>query len=148
MTLPAHLENAVKDRLRAFLADTSPDPLGLRAVVAKFGALPLITDMGGCYALRLDGEVVSFAWDEPHGLAVVDDERLRNTALNQGSQRYPELAPLVPARPAEAIDCRSCGGTGIVAFEGRSLPNNVICFCGGLGWIPADSSRGRREPGG
>ncbi len=101
-------------------------------------------DIGGCYALRLDGEVVTFAWDEPHGLSAVDDERLRNTALQQGSRKYPELATLVPARPSEAVDCRSCGGTGVIVVEGRSFPN-IICACGGLGWIPAGSSPSRLE---
>jgi hypothetical protein len=145
VTLPPHIENAVTERLRAFLGNTAPDPLGLRAVVAKFGSLPVIMDMGGCYALQLDGAVVTFAWDEPHGLAVVDDERLRNIALYQGSRKYPELATLVPARPLQAADCRSCGGTGIVLVEGRSFPD-IICFCGGLGWIPASSSGDRPEP--
>jgi hypothetical protein len=135
------IESAVAERLRAFLADTAPDPLGLRAVVAKFGSLPLILDMGGCYALRRDGEVVSFAWDEPHGLAVVADDRLRNAAFYQGSLKYPELNALVPARPPNAIDCSSCGGTGTLSLEGRSAPN-VICFCGGLGWVPVGSSKG------
>ena len=143
MAREPNIESAVAERLRAFLADTAPDPLGLRAVVEKFGSLPLILDMGGCYALRTDGEVVSFAWDEPHGLMVVDDERLRNVALHQGSLKYPELKALVPSRPSGAIDCSSCGGTGTTSLGARSVAS-VICFCGGLGWIPVGSSSGGR----
>jgi len=134
VSLPPELEAAVNERLRAYLAGTWPDPLGLRALVAKFGALPLITDWGGCYAMQLDGEIVTYEWEEPHRLAVLRDEQLRRTALFQGSRKYPELTPLVPARPSAATDCPSCGGTGVVVIKGQSLPN-VICTCGGLGWV-------------
>ncbi len=135
MSLPPDLEAAVRERLQEYLAGTWPDPLSLRAIVARFGALPLITDWGGCYALRLDGEIVTYEWEEPHRLAVLGDERLRRAALFQGSRKYPELARLVPARPSAATDCRSCGGTGVVVVDGQTLPG-IICACGGLGWVP------------
>ncbi len=140
------LEHAVQGRMRAYLADTSPDPHGIRAVVASFGALPLVLDMSGCYALRLDGVVIAFSWDEPHGLVTINDERLRNVALYQGSLKYPELASLVPARAPDAIDCRSCGGIGKVSVDGHTLAN-VVCFCGGLGWVPAGSASVRTPVG-
>ncbi len=135
MVLSADLAAAVKHRLDTFLTDAVTDPLNLRAVVAKFGALPLVTDMGGCIALRPDGAIVTFAWDEPHAFEVVVDDRLRNVALYQGSLKYPEITALVPSRPADAIDCPHCGGAGTPLLAGNTIPN-VICFCGGLGWVP------------
>jgi hypothetical protein len=113
--LSPDLQSAVEDRLREFLLDAAPDPLGLRSVVERFGALPLTLDVGGCCALRFDGEIVSFAWDEPHGLAPVDDHRLGNAALYQGSLKYPELAPLVPARNLRG------GGLSVVRWHRDAL---------------------------
>lgn len=139
----AGVAKAVEDRIRAFLSSEAHDPLDLRVVVAKFGVLPLIMDMGGCFALRANGEVVSFAWDEPHQLAVVSDERLRNVALCQGSLKYPELAAAVPRRTPDSIDCPSCGGTGTLPIAGKNVAN-VVCFCGGLGWVPSGSATTQR----
>lgn len=132
MSLPAHLVCCIERRLAEFLTNR----VDFGPIVQKFGGLPLILDMGGCYALRPDGEVVTFAWDEPHDCKVEQDPRLRNMALFQGAKKYPELAPLVPPRQADAVDCSHCRGTG--RFPTGDVPiDNVICYCGGLGWIPA-----------
>jgi hypothetical protein len=122
-----------------FLSDPAPDPLRLREVVARFGALPLCLDLGGCTALRSDGEIISFAWDAPYGLKVEDDLRLRNAALYQGSRKYPELAVLVPARPPTARDCPHCGGSGASPLALQVGAENMVCFCGGLGWLPLEA---------
>ncbi|MGH7733320.1 MAG: hypothetical protein ACREOE_06360, partial [Gemmatimonadales bacterium] len=104
------LADRIRQRLAEYLADSAPDPLDLRSVVAKFGGLPLTLDMGGCLAIRADGEVISFQWDEPHDVRVEQDAHWRNVALYQGSLKYPELAPLVPARPIDARPCEHCAG--------------------------------------
>jgi hypothetical protein len=92
-------------------------------------------DMGGCVALRPDGNVVSFLWDEPHGLKVQNDVLWRNRALYQGSRKYPELTVLVPARPPEAEDCPQCGGSGTPRLALEAGIENLVCSCGGLGWV-------------
>ena len=122
----------IRHRLAEYLADDCPDPLNLRGVVAQFAALPLVGDMGGAFAIRPDGEVISYSWDVPHELTVVVDPRLRNAALHQGSLKYPELAPLVPARSSNAIPCPHCEGVAAM----QKQVTNVVCYCGGLGWLP------------
>jgi hypothetical protein len=84
----AELSAHIRQRLAEYLSASAPDPLDLRTVVAKFGALPLVSDMGGAVALRHDGEVISFAWDEPHNLAIETDPRLRK---RRAVSRQPEL---------------------------------------------------------
>jgi hypothetical protein len=131
--ISAELSAQIQQRLAEYLADDAPDPLGLRTIVAKFGALPLVLDMGGAEALRPDGEVITFAWDEPHEPAVVRDRRLRNIALYRGSLKYPELAPLVPVRPTNAVACTHCEELAAIRREVR----DIVCYaCGGLGWLP------------
>jgi hypothetical protein len=59
-----------------------------------------------------------------------------HVALAIGSNLYPELAVIRPVRPANAVPCTSCDGTG----RRPEWPANVLCGCGGLGWRPAASS--------
>jgi hypothetical protein len=89
------LAERIRQHLAEYLAGSAPDPLDLRSVVAKFGALPLSSDMGGL-AMRADGEIISFRWDEPHDAKIERDARWRNIVLYQGSLKYPELAPTRP----------------------------------------------------
>jgi hypothetical protein len=48
-------------------------------------------------------------------------------------ERFPELRFLLPVRPADASECRICGGTGEPPWQGQHL---VVCGCGGAGWLP------------
>ena len=70
---------AIETVFAAFVADSNPyilfpdSPLDLRELAAASRLLPVCLDMGGCYGLRLDGEVVSFAWDEPDQIRVEHD---------------------------------------------------------------------------
>ncbi len=59
---------------------------------------------------------------------IVKDVRLLNLALREGSKEHPWLVPLFPERPADAIDCATC--------KGAPLPGDMICACGGAGWLP------------
>ncbi len=127
------LAERIRQRLAEYLADSAADPLDLRSVVAKVGALPLTLDMGGCLAIRADGEIISFRWDEPHDVKIERDVRWRNSALYQGSLKYPELAPLVPSRPTDATPCGDCAGIAATRAQGIK---NIVCYCGGLGWLP------------
>ena len=43
----------------------------------------------------------------------VATEEERRVALFRSIARYPELVPLLPSRPPEAITCSSCGGAGV-----------------------------------
>jgi len=100
-------------------------------------ALPLWTDWVGCIALRPTGLLVFFAWDEPEkvepvGAAGDYDRRMVHAARAEGSRRFPNIVGLAPVRDAAARLCPSCGGSGRLA----SVPESVVCECGGLGWVP------------
>jgi hypothetical protein len=104
--------------LDAFVAAAEPytigfdPPIELRALAAEVRLLPAMLDMGGCLGLCPNGEVASLLWDEPTTLRPETDPSIRNLAYFQASRKYPELTPLVPPRPANAIICPSCAGTG------------------------------------
>jgi hypothetical protein len=119
------------EKLRARMAElTDSDE---RWVAERFDALPLCGDMGGCLALRVDGEVLAVGSDEAEGARVERLERIRNAALFQGSRRYPELAELVPLRPEGARTCPDCGGTGVGKVAREIGAANVVCYCAGWG---------------
>jgi hypothetical protein len=130
------LSQAIEARLRAYLEATTPDPLDLRGYFARLGALPLWLDMGGGMAIRPDGVILSFAWDGDEEARVEGDRRRMTFALYRGSLAYPELAPLVPARPEDARTCIYCLGAGEVRLPDGTLLE-VTCACGGLGWVYA-----------
>lgn len=99
--------------------------------------LPLRTDWVGCIALRPSGQLVCFAWDDPEkveplGAAGDHARRMVHAARAEGSRRFPGIAGLAPVRDAAARVCPSCGGSGKLA----SVPDDVGCECGGLGWVP------------
>src|SRR5215831_2180751 len=113
------LRRQIATQIREFLEKEPPDSTlhaaldsDLRAVVSKLNVLPLLLDMGGCYALNQDGDVISFAWDNEMDMQIELDPRIRSIALFQGSRKYPELEVLIPARPTAAPDCHVCKGTG------------------------------------
>lgn len=130
------LEAQIAARVQAILSDSSPDSADLRKVASETNALPLHYGLGGGIALRPTGEVVEFFWDSPRDTKEVCDSRLMNIALSQGSQKYPELEVLVPPRPSSASVCSYCNGTGYPSSALNSKIENIVCYCGGLGWIP------------
>jgi hypothetical protein len=142
--MDALLTQKIEARLDEFIAESYPDSNNLREIVAKFRILPLSLHWGGGWAIRTDGEVVFFSYDEPHELKIEDDTRIRNMALFQGSKKYPELKEYVPERLSNAVDCPHCKGTGIPAEireyakeSGKEhLLDTLVCYCGGLGWLP------------
>jgi hypothetical protein len=123
-----------------------PDHWARRAC-AEANALPLCFDWTGCLAIRPDGEVL-YIDEESHAARVVEEERVRNLALFQGSRKDPDLRCLVPPRPPDAADCPDCRGTGKLPFRGKNahLAEVVICHCGGLGWVPASSAKPAGPP--
>jgi hypothetical protein len=120
-----------------FLANEKPTKLTRPDMFSKSGILPLTGDWGGCTGIRADGEIVFFLWDNPDDVQVETDPRLRNLAIFQGAKRFPELAMLIPPRPADAVTCGHCDGSGVMP----EFPEieNIVCYCGGLGWLPPDT---------
>jgi hypothetical protein len=132
------LEDRIRVVLMRFLDDKGPDPMSVRQAADALGALPVVSDMGGCFLLRPNGSIISIAWDKPADWRPEDDPRVRNLVLFAASQKYPELRELAPQRPSGAPDCPFCGGTGKHPMSAKRGLENVGCYCGGLGWIPAN----------
>src|SRR5689334_14594452 len=82
------------------LLNSEESPQYLKEIVRKNKILPLILDMGGCYGISLDGEIISFDWDfdwnNENELKIEKDQRLINLAIYQGSKNYTELKALIP----------------------------------------------------
>jgi len=131
---------SVPDWLPTFVADrmaeqAARDPQFARDVADAQGML-LYGTIGHAAYLRADGSVwfhvaalsldtedeEEYEWQPAGG-----SDRLR--ALLMGARRYPELLDLLPQRPADAVECLRCTGTG------RFLPNVYCHLWGGLGWV-------------
>lgn len=140
MALTPEIAVIIAERVREY--DIPSDEIFNRAIKAalEIGALPILSDAGGIFALRPDGEIISILWDEPEKMRVESDQRIRNIALQQGSEKYPELKELVSARPDNAQTCPHCQGTGVEPFSAKHNIGNVVCYCGGLGWIPKEDT--------
>jgi hypothetical protein len=131
----------LETELGRYLAAGSSDHPKAHAGAARHRVLPLFNDFVGCWALDMSGRLVFFPWEAPEELDLVSDNPVdaigTNVALAVGSARFPALAMIRPVRSADAVPCTSCDGTGRLV----GAPDNVICACGGLGWLPP-SSRG------
>jgi uncharacterized protein (TIGR02996 family) len=125
-------------RLAQYLEADSPDPMELRRWARHHSALPLMPDMAGCYCIRMEGEIISFAWDREEDARTGSETRVRNVVLFQGSEKYPELRLFIPPRPIDASDCPACEGKGVLMKLPAELRDKVVCECGGLGWIMPD----------
>ena len=130
--------------LNAFVGGELEDPHDLREWATRHRALPVTFDMGGFYAIRLPDEVVSCGWDDPEDVAVESNAQVANGILYRAALIHPSLAELVPARPAAAIDCPQCQAVASSAADARV--ENLVCSCGGLGWVPAEPSNTHPEP--
>jgi len=103
-------------------------------------ALYLFGTIGIEAVLRSDGEVWVLPddhWDDPSAPEPEwrrAEDKERTSALVIASKRMPELRALLPARPANSLDCPRCAGTGYF-YEGIVCPD-----CGALGWFPVPAT--------
>jgi hypothetical protein len=58
-----------------------PMPNELPALARRLAVLPLTWDMGGCLALRLTGEIVTWVWDEEDRLQAETAPLARHRAM-------------------------------------------------------------------
>jgi hypothetical protein len=133
--MSSELSTWTTERIEAFPGDHEAQKW-LAGQVQEMDALPLTLDMGGAYAIRANGDLIQLSWDGPGGAEPLDDPRLINAALYQGSLKHPQLACLVPSRPLDARDCPDCDGKGRLSISAKPGLENVICSCGGMGWLP------------
>ena len=106
--------------------------------VRKHQILPLYSAWLETYGILVDGSLRKFSADGEHseyeGLRELESWQALAHTLLSGAKRYSALAGLVPTRPSSAEACEQCSGRG--HFESHP---NVVCNCGGLGWLPADA---------
>ena len=135
----------VEKRIAEFIADSSPleSHAWARGGIQSLNALPLFFDWSAFMALLPDGRIVWVPYDEPSDIEVVQEERVRNLGLFQATKLHPVLQFLLPPKPPNAIDCPDCQGTGRLPFPPGSehLAERLVCYCGGIGWLPPASSK-------
>jgi hypothetical protein len=142
--ISSELKTQIRSRQQSLVSNSSSLPSELLRLTAEIDALPVYWDMGGVLALTPNGEVIMFSWDDPTGVQTVHDAVIRNLALFQASKRYPELQSLAPSRPPDAHECSYCRGTGYPSALENSGTENVVCHCGGLGWLPNEEGESAR----
>lgn len=135
MNISNDLAIRIRNRIQEFVSGSEADSAHLREIAATKNVLPLTWDMGGVFTINPNGEIVSFAWDEWENPRVESDLRVRNNALFAGSKKYSELESLIE-RPKAARMCPHCGGSGKDVYSEKLNSDAIICYCGGLGWIP------------
>jgi hypothetical protein len=135
--LTPDLKTRLRRSLNLFLEDSSPRTRELRRVATELSVLPITDDRDREFGIRLsDGKVVSFNRTEPYDLRVVDVPNAELALVAQAWIKFPELAPLVPLRPADAVACPACDGSGVLRHGER--PAGFSCYCGGVGWAYRD----------
>jgi hypothetical protein len=125
-----NLEEQIQKRIDELIASPDPDLADLRGVAQLLKALPISAGYNGWLALRPDGSLVYL--DDTEQITEEKGAEIKFYSLLLGSEKYPELRVLLPARPENANDCKDCKGTG------KSIIEGIQAFCGkcsGLGWI-------------
>jgi hypothetical protein len=128
----------VEDAIRQYILANRTKHPDIAEFVSNLGGLPLYVDWSGGVAIRPDGELIEFLWDEPESIKVEVDPRYRFIALFLGSRRYEELAALRPIRTAADRDCPICEGTGRLRELEEIGTTHILCYCGGAGWLPGE----------
>jgi len=105
-----------------------------RAFARDFRAIPLYRGWTGTIFLTTSGEFL-FREEErdPPSVTAENDQGMQVLALACGTEQFPILSNLLPARTMDRQDCTTCNGTG------RVWPRNITSWlycneCHGLGW--------------
>jgi len=132
------IESAIRD----YIAEAQDAHYEMAAEVATavetMRALPLWCDWNGGVAIRPNGELIGFRWDEPQSAKIETDPHSRFLACVEGAEKYGELASLLPTRTVDDRDCAACNGTGIILGFEEHVLKNLRCYCGGAGWLPSN----------
>ena len=136
VALSEELSAFISARITGFEHECEKNRRWLLPYVRKHQILPLFLNWLETVGIQQDGSVRKFSADgeqfEYEGLRIIEEPSLFICSLVQGAKYYPPLNAIIPQRPKSSTTCNSCGGTGSIEFH-----PNVICSCGGLGWLPA-----------
>ena len=122
----------IRERIARFAQEAPAKLRWLAEYVRLNQALPLYVGWTETAGIRADGTLVRWVTDDVTNTQELADETWVNLALVQGAARYPQLKSLIPSRPTAAKTCDACLGTGAMIGQ----PPDVICCCGGIGWLP------------
>ena len=134
MSHPSANDERIQRALDAFLADPGDERYGRAAAHSQ--AVPAFWDWSAFGGVRVDGEVVWVEYAAPHAVTQVEDPVHRNTILHAAASAHPALGFLDPVQPPGAEGCPACGGSGLAWTDGVPQDDRLVCFCGGLGWLP------------
>lgn len=146
MKISPELSEKIETLLQKYVSNPEPvwadaeKTINLREIAAKLKVLPLYLDWSGAFGIRPNGDFFSFIYNKPYGIKKDYNQREINGVLFQGLKNYPELKELMPVRTSESIECNSCQGTGIAPLAEQLSISNLICYCGGLGWLPPNEN--------
>jgi len=135
--MESYLSHRIEELVAKALTQDHPWPIA--AIAKNYHALTVYCDMGGCLAVRPDGEVLCVPDDPAMSVHIETDPIQRNLALIRATERYPDLQDLYPVRPDDAVSCSDCGGSGINPVTAHAGFEAIICRCGGTGWLPDES---------
>ena len=127
----AEEEVFIRERIERFSVEGPENLQWQLPHIRLHGALPLYVGWTESAGIQPDGTLVR--WSTEHewaGARELDDRTWVNLALVQGADRYPPLRRLIPSRPKSARTCTACNGAG--RFPQKP---DIICECGGVGWI-------------
>ncbi len=128
--------NHAEQIVTQLIADLSPDRRASTDAV-RLNALPIGGSKWAAYYLRPNGDVVIVGedLDRPDVDSVYNDRHRLLFALAWGSEHYPELLELLPAREEDSRDCMCRLFPSLFSFQKRVCPE-----CGGVGWLPETKS--------
>jgi hypothetical protein len=131
------MSRAIEIRIAEFLAGDDSRLDWVKPAVRQHGFLPLYIGWVAALGVRSDGSFVRLDHeDDRASVKPLRDAHLQRMAICQGAKKYPELHALLPERPASAQTCSVCGGSGQISGAPQ-----LICECGGIGWIVLDEDR-------
>jgi hypothetical protein len=142
VTVSTELLGVVEDALEEYLKQPSSSDADF---AARHRALPLYAGWTGTTYLTASGEFWfrNCEYAPPRIENDLNDSS-KIVALVVATERYPQLARLLPKRPDLAIECDACGGRGQITVGNLS---NIICGeCSGLGWREAAGAQPRAQP--
>lgn len=125
------MSGAIEARISDFLAADNPKLEWVKPAVRKHAFLPLYVGWVAVLGVRPDGSFVR--WDHESDRASVkplSDAYWQRMAISHGTRKYPELRALLPERPAAALTCEACGGSGQMSGAPQ-----LVCQCGCIGWV-------------
>jgi hypothetical protein len=135
--------SVVRAAIASYAANAPESEELLAALSQCLVLLPLYLDWTAFIGLAPTGELVLAEYEAPFATKnaeVAEAGRwkagIRHLAFAAGFIRYPHLTWLQPVRTSDAVVCTTCSGTGRPSFGGEPAPENVLCECGGMGWLP------------